>query len=188
MAQVRNNIVIQGLSGSLGDQLVIKQSRSGRTIVSSKPVFSPNRAFSAAQKSRQDAFREATFYAQSARGNDVYVQKAKSLGVSTYNLAVADWFHAPEIQEVDLGAWSGQAGQTIRIKAVDDVQVTKVTVVITDENDTFIEQGAANQVDSLWWEYVTTATVSGGSPKVTASAQDLPGHIAEMTKAKSQGT
>jgi hypothetical protein len=33
----------------------------------------------------------------------------------------------------------------------------------------------------LWWEYITTA---GGGSQVSASAQDMPGHVAEMVQVK----
>ena len=56
-------------------------------------------------------------------------------------------------------------------------------MVITDENDVMIEQGAAQPVDGLWWVYTTTAAASG-QPKVVASAADLPGHVAKMVKGK----
>jgi len=69
------------------------------------------------------------------------------------------------------------------VKAVDDVQVKQVTVVITDENDVMIEQGAAVSKDGLWWVYTTMAAASG-QPKVMASAADLPGHVAKMVKGK----
>lgn len=183
MAQVRNNIVIQGLSGSLGNQLIIKQSRSGRTIVSAKPMFKPNRIFSDAQKSQQVAFREATSYAQAVKNNPIYIQKAERLGVTPYNLAVADWFHAPEILEVNLDEWSGQAGQVICVSAVDDVQVNQIRVSILDANDAVLEQGNATQIDGVWWQY-TTQMGAGSSAKVLVSAQDLPGHITTITKAR----
>lgn len=181
MAKVLRNIVMQGLSGSLGGQLVFRQSRSGHTIVCSKPSFNPNRTFSVAQQAHQDAFREAAAYAQSAKEDAVYVQKAASLAIRPYNLALADWFHAPELLDIDLNGWNGQVGQIIRVKAMDDVQVTQVMVVIRDGHDVVLEQGAATQVDSLWWEYITTTAVSGNL-KVLASAKDLPGHDAEMVK------
>ncbi len=183
MAKVLRNIVMQGLSGSLGGQLVIRQSRSGQTIVCSKPGFNPNRTFSVAQQAHQDAFREAAAYAQSTKGSAVYTQKAASLAIRPYNLALADWFHAPEVLDIDLNGWTGQVGQVIRVKAIDDVQVTQVLLSIMDAHDVVLEQGAATQVDGLWWEYTTTIAVSG-SLKVLVSAQDLPGHRTEMTKVK----
>ena len=181
MAKVRNNIVIKGLSGSLGDQLVLKQDKAGRTIVSVKPDFDPNHEFSAAQKEVQEHFREATAYAKTAKTNEVYVAKADGAAHSAYNVAVADWFHAPEVLELDASAWDGQAEQVIRIKAMDDVQVTAVSVVITTAADVVVEQGQAIQADGLWWEYTTSADFTApGQPKVIVTARDLPGHIDEF--------
>jgi hypothetical protein len=181
MAKVSHNIVIRGLSGSLGDQLVIKKTRSGRTIVSNKPQFSPNREFSDAQNAQQEAFRDATSYAQAAQNNPLYIQKAASSDQSAYNVAVADWFHAPKILDVDLSGWDGGAGQLIRVRARDDVQVTQVTVEITDGNGVFSEQGAAVRAEGLWWEYTT---LSAGGTQVSVSAQDLPGHSVELVKVR----
>lgn len=56
-----------------------------------------------------------------------------------------------------------------------------MTVVITDETGTVLEQGTATSTDGLWWQYTTTKAASG-TPKLMVSAQDLPGHIAKMTK------
>lgn len=183
MAKVRENIIIRGLSGSLGDQLVIKIDKGGRTIVSMKPEFDEGREFSPAQLAQQEDFREAAAYAKEARDEEVYAQKAEGTARSPYNVAMADWFHPPEIKEIDLSAWSGEAGQVIRMKVMDDVEVDEVSVVITDEADVVLEQGEAEYDSALWWEYTTT-TAASGNPKVLVSAQDLPGHITQMTQQK----
>ena len=179
MAKVRKNLVIQGLSGSLGEQLVIRHDRAGRTIVAVSPSFDPNRTFTSEQLQVQERFRQATAYAKAAQEEDVYVEKADGKAVSAYNVAVADWFHAPEILEVDLSAWDGVQGQVIRVKVMDDVQVTQVNVVITDEQGDAIEQGVANHEGGLWWSYTTTENASG-TPRVVASARDLPGNITNL--------
>jgi len=179
MAKVRKNIVVQGLSGLLGDQLVLKHDKAGRTIVSAKPTFDENRAFSEGQKEVHENFRDAAAYAKDAKDQAVYVNLAEGTPMSAYNVALADWFHAPEIQELDVSAWHGQAGQVIRIKAVDDVQVTQVNVVITDGAGAVLEQGAATRAEGRWWSYTTTAAAPEG-PRVVATARDLPGHIAEF--------
>ena len=180
MAKVNKNIIIQGLSGSLGDQIVIRVDKAGRTRVSVKPSFDPDYQFNEAQLEQQEQFRAAATYAKDAKTNEEYVTKAEGTPLTPYNVAVADWFHEPEIAAIDLSAWSGQIGQMIRIQATDDVKVTQVSVVITDENDTVLEQGQAVNDGGGWWEYVTTEAASG-NPKVIATAYDLPGHIASMT-------
>lgn len=179
MAKVRKNIVMQGLSGSLGDQLVLKKDRAGRTIVSVKATFDPNRTFSTEQKEVQHNFKEATAYAKAAKSDEVYLEKTAGKPQSPYNLAVADWFHAPEILEIDASAWNGAVGQVIRVKAVDNVQVTQVNVVITDGAGLVLEQGQAVEAGALWWNFTTTAAAPDGA-RIVATARDLPGHIAEM--------
>jgi hypothetical protein len=106
--------------------------------------------------------------------------------MNAYNVAMADWFHAPEILEIDLEGWSGEAGQVLRIRAQDDVQVQHVAVAITDEADTLLEQGSAVDVGALWWEYTTTGTASG-NPKAVVTALDIRGHMTQMTEQKSLG-
>ena len=100
--------------------------------------------------------------------------------MNPYNVAIADWFHAPEVMEIDAEAWSGQAGQVIRIQAVDNVQVTQVNVVITDAENAVVEQGAAVQAEGAWWAYTTTAAVAG-EVKIVVTARDLPGNIASLS-------
>lgn len=184
MARVKKNIVIRGLSGMLGDQLVLKRDKAGRTIVSIKPTFPDDREFSEAQKEQMADFREATQYAKmAAKAEAVYADKAVGTPLSAYNVAIADWFHEPEIGEIDLSGWTGQASEPIRIKALDDVKVEQVTVIIIGEDDVLLEQGAAAQEDGLWWVYTTTQAAAG-RPRVIAIAQDLPGNIAQLMKDK----
>src|SRR5215208_2785151 len=143
MAKVRNNVVTRGWSGSFGEQMVIKIDKAGRAIVGNKPEFDENRVFTPAQLAHQQAFREARIYAKDAKEEVVYVAKAEGTPISPANAALVDWFHAPEIKVIDLSAWRGEMGQQIRIEALDDGKVTQVTVVITDEMNAVLEQGAA---------------------------------------------
>jgi hypothetical protein len=97
-------------------------------------------------------------------------------------VALADWFHEPEVQELDLSNWHGGPGEIIRALAVDDVRVTQVTVLILAEDGTLLEQGPAVQAaDKLWWEYVTTVAASG-NPQVVVTARDLAGHFGKLEK------
>ena len=180
MAEVFDNIVLSGLTGSLGGKLVLRRGRRGQTIVSKMPVFAPNREFTAAQKAHQQAFREATAYAKSARRENVYLARAEKTGQTPYNVAVADWFNKPQITALDVTGWNGQTGQTIRIKAIDDVRISRVSVVITDGNGTVFEQGNAQPGDASWWTYITTAPANGNR-RLEITALDLPGNKAQTT-------
>ncbi len=178
MAKVHNNVLARGVSGLLGDQLVLKRDKAGRTILSNRPHFSENRVFTPAQRAQQERFRAARVYAREAKNLEVYQAKAAGTPQTPSNVAMTDWFHLPEIREVDLSNWTGQAGQLIRVRAVDDVQVRQVSVVILDESDAVLEQGPATAEDGDRWVYRTTVTASAPT-KVVVKAEDLPGHITE---------
>jgi len=109
MAKVRKNVVVQGLIGSLGKQLVLKRGRNG-TIVSKFPVFDENRTFTEAQVKRQSKFREAVAYAKHAKGLEIYIEKAKLTNRLPYHVAISDFSNPPEIREVDVSTWSGEVG------------------------------------------------------------------------------
>jgi hypothetical protein len=174
---------MQGVKGTLGDQLIFKKDKAGRTIISVMPTFDEDRMFSMAQQAQHQAFREATAYAKDQTNNPIYLAKAEGTPLNAYNVAVADWFNRPEILEIDLKGWSGEAGQVIRMRVQDDVLVKHVAVAIADEADNVLEQGPAVEVGALWWEYTTTATASGNA-RVMVVALDTPGHTTELVEEK----
>jgi hypothetical protein len=179
MAKVQNNVIARGVVGSFGDQLVLKRDKAGRTILSNRPHFRADRVFTPAQRAQQERFRAARAYAREAKNLEVYQVKAAGTPQTPSNIAMRDWFHLPEIREIDLANWTGQAGQVICIRAVDDVQVRQVSVVILDENNAELEQGPARPDGSGNWVYQTTATASGRA-NVLVHAEDLPGHVTEQ--------
>jgi hypothetical protein len=182
MAKVYNNIFVRGLTGAVGDQFVIRRTRSGKTIIANKPTFGENREFTQPQLTQQKAFQKATTYAKSAREHEVYITRAKSKGVSAYNMAVADWFGKPEVLEIDTSEWTGQTGQTIHVKAQDNIQVARVQVRIDNGNGTTFEEGQAVRGFDLWWRYTTRSDVSlASAPRIVAIAQDLPGNSTELS-------
>lgn len=176
MAKVRNNIFVRGLSGMVGDQFVVKQTRDGKTIISNSPTFNQNRTFSTAQLGQQEKFRDAVIYAKDAQLLPMYLDRSKDALRSPYNLAIADFFHAPEVKEVDASGWTGQAGQVIRVKVVDDMLVSQVTVMIHDGTGEVFEQGMAVQAEGAWWVFATTAAAEDGA-KLKVTARDLPGNV-----------
>lgn len=181
MAKTFNNIFVRGLTGSVGDQFVIRRTRSGRTIIANKPTFDSNREFTDSQKAQHDAFRQATTYAKFAKNQPVYVEKAQGTEITAYNLAVADWFGRPEVLGVDISSWTGQIGQEIRVNATDNVLVTRVRVVIRENNgsSTPIEEGEAirSATDGLLWTYTTrTAIPMTPGTCLDVIAYDMPGH------------
>ena len=179
MARVINNLVVNGTVGSLGRQLVLKRDRAGRTILSHKPQFAPDRVFTPAQLARQALFRQAAAYAVGACHHPAYAALAAGTSRTAYNLAISDWHNPPEILGVDLQNWHGQPGEPIRIRALDDVLVTRVTVSITAQDGTLLEEGPAIQAGGFWL-YTTLSSAPAGA-RVQANAWDLPAHTATLT-------
>ncbi len=167
MAKVVDNIIVEGLSGKLGDQIVIRRLRDGRTIVCKKADFS-HRKLSEAQKAHHRRVKQASAYAKPASlSNPLYAQLAEGTMMNAYNVAMGDWFHPPVIQRL------GRYGTAVRIWATDDVQVAGVSVSVLDEEGKVLEQGEAVQGRGDWWEYVPAAF-----GKIVAEARDLPGNKA----------
>ncbi len=179
MARVKRNIVLEGLSGILGDQLVFKRDKAGRTIVSVRPQFDENREFSSSQRAQQERFLEAAAYARTAaQTTPIYAEKAQGTAKSAYNVAMADWFHSPEVGDIDLNGYSGGPGQVIRAKVVDDTQVKQVTIMITTSAGTLVERGEMQPEQGVWYTYTTTADCPAGEARVIITGLDLPGNAA----------
>ena len=166
MPKVVDNILVRGLSGKLGNQVVIRRLRDGRTIVCNVPDFS-HRKLSKAQKEHHKRFQAASAYAREAsRTNPVYAQLAAGTMKNAYNVALGDWFHAPVIHRVE------RQGNTIRIEATDDAMVAVVRVMILDEAGKVVEKGEGIRAERDWWEYGPTA-----EGKVVVEAEDLAGNV-----------
>jgi len=180
MATVKNNIVTQGLSGKLGNQIVFRSGKGGRTIVAVKPTFTES--FNPTQLAHQEAFRQAIAYAKSARDEAIYITKSQGTTMNAFNAAVADWFNKPEVLEIDFSGWTGAVGQTIRVQAQDDTFVSSVKVTIRNDNGLMVEQGNAVQADGLWWHYTTTTLAQSGIFTITAEVEDLPGNSHALTR------
>jgi hypothetical protein len=148
MAKVKRNILVSGLSGSLGPDHYARITRDGRTIISAKPDFS-NRQFSEAQLEHQSRMKQAAAYARvAAKANPIYANLAEGTAKNAYNIALGDWLNPPIIRSID---WFHDG--LIRVHATDDVQVTKVVITVLDQEGQRLEQGEAELVLGVWWEY-----------------------------------
>lgn len=182
MARVKNNIITQGMSGTLGGTLVFKQV-GNETIVSTMPTQSE--VVTVKQKAQRTKFQEAVFYAKGELGNpqskSEYEQAAKLDGdpfVHAYNVALADFLNAPDIKSVDLSNYTGNIGDTIEITVVDDFKVVDVTVSIINGDGSLVENGNAVQQANinLWVYTATAANASLAGDKIVVKAHDKPGN------------
>jgi len=164
MPKVRKNLVVNGLSGMLGDQVVFRHMRDGSTVVASKPDFS-RRKFSEEQVTHQSRFREAVMYARmAAKTQPIYTELAAGTMKNAYNIALSDWFNAPVIHEA-----TREAG-VVRVRASDNVKVARVQVTVLDEGGNVSEKKEAVQVSDEWWEAACSAE------RVTVEVWDLAGN------------
>ncbi len=181
MAKSKNNVITHGLSGKIGDLLVFRQ-RAGQTVVTKVPQ--QKKTATEKQKEVRRRFQQAVLYATSTLAvpgaKEVYQGTAKP-GQTAYNVAVADFFNVPDIHEVDLSAYTGQPGDTIRIRVSDDFMVKAVHVTINNGDGSLVENGNATaDASGRLWTYTATQTndmLAGDRILVTAS--DMPGNIAE---------
>jgi hypothetical protein len=185
MAKQKGNVVTYGLSGKVGDLLVFRQ-RNGKTVVSKIPTMP--KTVSEKQMDSRIRFQRATIYAKAAivdpETGELYAAGAKKQkGKTAYNIAIADFFNAPNIDTVDLSDYNGAADETIRIVATDDFAVKSVHVSIINADGVTVEEGEAVHGAGNMWKYTTTqenGDVSGY--KIEVDAYDLPGNIAHEEK------
>jgi hypothetical protein len=179
MAQSTDNVVMHGMKGLIGRMLVFRQ-KGDKTIVSKRPKRSG--IISPGQKVINDKFQLAAVYALGVLA-DAPTKAAYDLVLgpnqSAYNLAIADYFIAPTVNDVDANAYTGAVGSKIKVNATDDFMVKTVKVSITHPDGTLVEEGLAVQEGNgpHWIYTATAANASIGGNKVKATATDLPANV-----------
>ncbi len=188
MAKVKLNPVLEQMRGQVGD-LVFKHF-GDEVVVGRKPDRSGIQP-TEAQLNHQERFRQAVLYGRLVMADPQkkagYEQAARTKGKPLFSLTIADFFNAPAVDEVDLSAYSGAAGDEVIVMAHDDFAVANVHVSISDGNGQAIESGEAveNPANSGRWVYAaTTAVPAGTSVRIAVAASDQPGSMGEATAEK----
>ncbi len=188
MAKVKLNPILEQVRGQVGD-LVFKRYED-EVVISRKPDFE-GREWTEAQLAAQEQFRQAALYGKmvmaDAETKAIYVEAAARKGQPVFSLTVADFFHAPSVDEVDLSGYTGAVGDAIVVRASDDFDVVGVSVALTDADGNALESGEATETpaDSGRWVYTTTAAVDTGTTvRIAVTATDRPGGVAEAVEEK----
>jgi hypothetical protein len=182
MSISKRNVLTHGLSGMLGDMIVFRQ-KGTQTIVAVAPIKGKKATPSAAQLKVRDRFKLAVDFAKAAIKDPalkkLYAAKATS-DQTAYNIALADYFKAPEILSFGSDKYTGKVGDIISPSVSDLLEAKSVQVRIEKADGTLIEQGAAVvREDKLHWDYtVTQANAPVTGSKITVTATDIPGNIA----------
>lgn len=90
--------------------------------------------------------------------------------------------NAPKIEKIDLTSYTGQIGDTIKIRVMDDFAVTSVKVIIENSDGSLVEQGNAT-LQGIDWVYTATATNPDlNGDKIIIQATDTPANLSEKTQ------
>jgi hypothetical protein len=179
MAHIDRNISIHGLATLLGERFLYRKTTTGKFIVANKRIFGETLKHTATKKTYQEALREAAAHAAFSCTEELYANRATRTLATSYSMALIDSFGAPRVLEIDVDEWTGGIGETIRVKARDNINVAAVVVVIRAANGNMLEIGEAVQSEagSPWWNYTTKSRVCiVPFPSVEAIAYDLAGN------------
>ena len=184
MAESKDNVITKGASGKFADLLVFTQ-RYGRTFLGKVPVNGGKPSVN--QLAVREKFLKAVKYARQTMQDPaikpLYSERAGN-GITAFNLAIVDYFSAPEIDEINTSAYTGAVGSKIEVKASDDTKVTGVRMSIYDPAGNTVEEGDAVQdpANGHWFYTATAANAVLAGTKISASAKDLPGNETKAEK------
>ncbi len=186
MAKVIDNILLGGLQGSIGKQIVIK-IRNGKPYVAKHPRKRTGEIPTEKQTVAREHFARAQRFASFANKNvdlkAFYLPYVQS-GQTVLNVAYRDAFYPPVIHEVDVRYYTGRPGQPIIVTATDNFLVVTVHVKIHNSEGSLIEEGPAKRSEDLD-EWVYTTSMHNGSvvgTYVMAVAKDLAGNECKLDR------
>ncbi|WP_332732958.1 hypothetical protein [Flavihumibacter sp.] len=180
MARNKTNMFMNGFGGAIGKQMLVR-TRGGRTYLGKMPASNPLLKASEQQAVTRLKFRDCVLFAKGVKDNPElkarYAAAAKPYQTFA-NVAFADAFKAPVIENLRAEAYSGSVGERIVVKVTDNFSVANVTISIYDPQGNLLEQGLAIQEQNLIdWTYTTSqlnpATVGS---LIRVSASDIPGN------------
>jgi hypothetical protein len=184
MAIADDNVVTRGYRGRIGNLIFRRWGK--KTVVSLAPDVA-NRKWSKVQKANRLRFRDAMAYARKALGDPdklkYYRKKAKGMQ-TVWNVAVADYMKKPQINEIDVHNYKGQAGNTIRVAARDNFQVAGVILSIVDAQGFEVEGGMAVEMPNGNWIYkAMEPNPSWHGGRIVVRITDLPGNVVKTFRA-----
>ncbi|NJK94303.1 MAG: hypothetical protein HC905_04585 [Bacteroidales bacterium] len=183
MGKSDDNVLTHGLRGKIGDLLVYRILKNGKTIVAKTPSTA-NRTQSEKQKQQVEHFQEAVIYGKTVKVTpelrELY-ETSIPVGKSVYQVALADFLKAPKISKIDVTNYTGEVGSILRIHAIDDFKVKEVSVTIRNSDGSLVESGkAVLELNGVTWLYTATQNNTDlDGDKIIVRASDIPGNIGE---------
>lgn len=130
----------------------------------------------------QVRFRQATSYAKwlidSGNIPEIYEVRAERKRLTVYNVAIKDFFNPPEVVYIDLQDYTGKAGEDIIVRALDDIEVVGVHVILRKDGE-ILEEGDAirDEYNAVIWRYTTQKDNGIEGTAIEAYAMDRPGNV-----------
>ena len=161
---------------------MVARTWKGRPYLANIPKFAEDREYTEGQLSQQERFTDAAAYAkgvmQLEEPPEIYVKEAKTANLTEYNIAMRDYLRPPNVREIDVTDYSGQPGEEIVVRAVDDCEVVSMHVAITQDG-VVVEEGEAYQdpLNATLWRYTTSQQVELPGTTIEAYATDRPGNV-----------
>ena len=185
MAKFKMNKMVESASGKVGN-MVFRQV--GRTTLYTQAPEREHLIASEGQLAQRQRFKRATDFAKSSLLNPevktMYEKRSEGEDfMNAFSAAIADYLHTPKIDSVDLTAYTGQAGESIKIQVFETTKVVSAKVTIALADNTLVESGEATLIDAFNWEYVTTqvnAALAGS--KITFTIADSEGNKHTVVK------
>ena len=131
MAISEDNIVVAGITGTVGHLLTFKK-RAGKTVVAKylRPTtVPPTERLQSVRKN----FASCIAYAKTAIKDPVIkalYQAAAKGGQTAFNVATSDALNPPELHNILVDRYQGNPGDLIIVDATDDFKVASVKVSI----------------------------------------------------------
>ncbi len=181
MAKLKNNVVTKRTRNKVDDIHIFNQrieKTIQRKVQSSSVLIKTDKQLKVRTK-----FKKGVEYAKSVISNPSIKAAYEAVladGQTAYNLALSDYFVAPEIQMLDTSKYHGKVGDIIRVRAIDNFRVNEVKLIIKKRNEIIIESGDAvrDSLNILLWKYtVTKVNTKVSGTKIIATAIDLPGNL-----------
>ncbi|MEJ1239714.1 hypothetical protein WBG78_16375 [Chryseolinea sp. T2] len=178
MARIKNNPLLKGVSGKIGDNIIIKEYKDGRRVMQNKPK--KRKTNSRKQRDHFENFRLGVEYAdeqlKQPAVRELYERRAKGTNRTAQNLIVRDFLLAPIIHAIELPNYTGAPGEVIRIRASDDFKIVSLSVTIETENGKILEKGEAQLrgKKGLWRYFTTVINANLAGTVISVVAIDLP--------------
>lgn len=186
MTKIKNNPLLKGASGMLGDVVVYREHR-GKIIMSNRPKRGGEPTES--QRLAKVRFMRGVQYAK-AQLEDPAAKAEYETGInnqknSAFMVALTDYLTAPRVDLIDTALYQGAVGDTIAITAGDDFKVVSVYVMIMGSTGDVIEQGAAVAQPNSFDDWRYTATVANATlpgTKIIVTVRDKPNNATVVEK------